>query len=112
MNTWIDEQLADGKSMADIAFIETTSHVQWLRGNEKRPGSWAVTTGPQDEILKVALSFGLINKILFSSGLGRGGRKEVGLIVGEEVVDDINYWLIDFEFEGYEDFIDTDGREI
>lgn len=107
---WIDSQLADGRSMSDLVFVETQTPVEWLRADEERDGTWAVRSGfNSDELdmaIALAVELGVLDKINFTGGSGRGGRKEIGKISGELVVGDVHYWLIDFEFDGYEEFLD------
>jgi len=101
MDEWIDTQLASGRSMSDLVFIQTDTHVEWIQAE----GTWAVPSGLDDsEAVLMAIKLGILDKVLFAKGAGRGGRGEVGKIVGDIEHDEQHYWLIDFEFEGWEDF--------
>jgi hypothetical protein len=111
MNEWIDNQLANGRSMSDLVFVETQTPVEWLRGDEEREGTWAVRSGfdfsdPEDgkDAFLLAVELSILDKVLFAKGAGRGGRGEVGKIFGDIEHDGRHYWLIDFEFDGYEYF--------
>jgi hypothetical protein len=105
MDEWIDTQLASGRSMSDLVFVHTDSHVEWIQAE----GTWAVPSGlDHDDAVWVAVELTILDKVLFAKGYGRGGRSEVGKIVGNIEHDGRHYWLIDFEFEGWEDF-DRDG---
>ena len=106
MNEWIDTQLASGRSMSDLVFIQTDTHVEWIQ----KEGTWAVPSGlePSETDLNsavlVAVDLGILDKVLFAKGAGRGGRGEVGGIVGDIEHQGKHYWVLDFEFDGWEDF--------
>jgi hypothetical protein len=101
MDEWIDTQLASGRPMSDLVFIQTDTHVEWIQAG----GTWAVPSSLEsDDAVGLAISLGILDKVLFAVGAGRGDRGEVGKIVGDIEHDGRHYWLIDFEFEGREDF--------
>jgi hypothetical protein len=106
---WIDSQLASGRSMSDLVFLESATPVEWLRGIGSEEPTWAVPSGLQGDSSTIlfAIEIGIMDKVHFLSGHGRGGREEVGKIVGERVVGEVHYWLIDFDFDGCEDFDNT-----
>lgn len=101
IDEWIDTQLASGRPMSDLVFIQTDTHVEWIQAE----GTWAVPSGLEsNDAVGFALNLGILDKVLFSVGAGRGNRGEVGKVVGDIEHDGRHYWLIDFEFDGYEDF--------
>jgi hypothetical protein len=91
--------------MSDLVFIQTDTHVEWIQAE----GTWAVCSGldpsadAADAVL-FAFNLGVLDKVLFAKGAGRGGRGEVGKVVGDVDYNGRHYWLIDFEFDGWEDF--------
>jgi hypothetical protein len=93
--------------MSDLVFVQTDTHVEWIQAE----GTWAVPSGLVDpresdlyDAVLVAVDLGILDKVLFAKGAGRGGRGEVGSIIGDIEHQGKHYWVIDFDFEGWEDF--------